>query len=55
MIRIVYDVAVLGAGHYNPMARTGVFRVTENVAERLLARSDECEVTFCASRNERKR
>jgi glycosyltransferase involved in cell wall biosynthesis len=51
MIRVAYDAAVLGAGHYNPRARTGVFTVTENVAVQLLAHRDECEVTLCASRN----
>jgi glycosyltransferase involved in cell wall biosynthesis len=51
MIRVAYDAAVLGAGHYNPRGRTGVFRVTENIALQLLAHPDECELTFCASRN----
>ena len=51
MIRVIYDAAVLGAGHYNPRGRTGVFRVAENIAVQLLARRDECELAFYASRN----
>lgn len=48
MIKVLYDISVLGLGYYHPRARTGVFRVVENVAYGLL-NSEECELTFCAS------
>lgn len=52
MIRVLYDAAVLGAGHHDPRSRTGVFRVTESVALELLAHPVECELIFYASRNQ---
>jgi len=47
-MKVVYDISVLGCGHYQPTARTGVFRVVENIA-RGLAASKECDLTFCSS------
>jgi glycosyltransferase involved in cell wall biosynthesis len=47
-MKILYDVSWLGFGHYNRPARTGIFRVIENLAYGLAA-SEECELNFCAS------
>lgn len=49
-MRILYDISMLARGHYIPRARTGVFRVVENLAGRL-ATSPECEVVFCVAEN----
>jgi glycosyltransferase involved in cell wall biosynthesis len=46
-MKVVYDISYLGCGLYIPSARTGIFRVVENVAHGLL-NSKECEVAFCA-------
>ncbi len=35
-MKVCYDITVLGLGHVFPKARTGVFRVVENVAEQLV-------------------
>ena len=35
-MRIIYDISVLGTGFYVPRARTGIFRVIENLAEELI-------------------
>lgn len=35
-MKIVYDISVLGKGFYIPRARTGVFRVIENLAQELV-------------------
>jgi glycosyltransferase involved in cell wall biosynthesis len=47
-MKILYDISWLGFGHYNRPARTGIFRVIENLAYGLAA-SEECELNFCAS------
>ncbi len=47
-MKVAYDISVLGTGYYYPRARTGIFRVAENLAYGLAA-SDECELSFCAS------
>lgn len=47
-MRVLYDISVLGLGHYHSRARTGVFRVVENIAYGLSA-SNECEFSCCAS------
>lgn len=49
-MRILYDVAVLGLGDHLERARTGVFRVVENVAL-ALARDRSLELGFCASKH----
>ena len=46
-LRVVYDASVLGMSMLDPKARTGVFRVVENLARGLLE-SPECDVRFCA-------
>ena len=46
-MKVVYDISVLGSGYYDSRARTGVFRVVENLAYGL-ANSPECELYFCA-------
>ncbi|MBW4648578.1 MAG: glycosyltransferase family 4 protein [Kastovskya adunca ATA6-11-RM4] len=47
-MKVLYDISVLGIGQHNPLARTGVARVVENVAYGL-ATSEECSLTFCGS------
>ncbi len=47
-MKVLYDISVLGFGHFMPRARTGVFRVVEHTAFGLVE-SEECEVEFCAS------
>ncbi|MCT7982337.1 glycosyltransferase [Laspinema sp. A4] len=46
-LKILYDISVLGLGHYYPLAKTGVFRVVEKIATGLLA-SSEIDLKFCA-------
>lgn len=48
IMRIIYDISVLGLGYYHLRARTGVFRVVENIAYGLVA-SRECDLNFSAS------
>lgn len=47
-MKVFYDISVLGVGQYNPLARTGVARVVENIAYGLAA-SKECDLCFCES------
>lgn len=47
-MKLVYDISVLGAGHYNLRARTGICRVVEHLADGLKA-SKECDLVFSAS------
>jgi glycosyltransferase involved in cell wall biosynthesis len=45
-MRIILDVSVLGQGFYHQKARTGIFRVAENLAIRLPKISEDLEVFF---------
>ena len=45
-MRVLYDITVLGIGHHHSHARTGVFRVVENLAHGL-KNSTACDLTFC--------
>ncbi|MEM9542563.1 MAG: glycosyltransferase family 1 protein [Cyanobacteria bacterium P01_E01_bin.42] len=45
-MKVLYDISVLGCAQTNPLARTGVYRVVENVARGLKA-LEECELSFC--------
>ena len=47
-VKVIYDISKLGEGYPRPPARTGLFRVVENVAAGLVA-SPECEVSFSAT------
>lgn len=47
-IKVIYDISVLGQGHLHLRARTGIFRVVENIAEGL-ANSKECDLSFCTT------
>ncbi|HEY7785970.1 MAG TPA: glycosyltransferase family 1 protein [Pyrinomonadaceae bacterium] len=47
-MEVIYDVSVLAQAQRYPKARTGVFRVVDNVA-RGLASSPECNLHFCVS------
>jgi glycosyltransferase involved in cell wall biosynthesis len=48
LIKIFYDISVLGYGHYDPRSRTGVARVIENIASGLIA-SKQFDLSFCAT------
>ena len=47
-MKVLYDISVLGMGFKDARARTGVFRVTENLSTNL-AVSKEVDLNFCAS------
>jgi glycosyltransferase involved in cell wall biosynthesis len=47
-MKVIYDISVLGVGHYCPRARTGIFRVVESIAYHLQA-IEECDLLFCSS------
>lgn len=47
-MKVLYDISVLGVGHYNPRARAGIFRVIENIAHGIET-SKECDLLFCVS------
>jgi hypothetical protein len=53
-IKIALDIAVLGLGHFNEKARTGVFRVTEYILKGLINHS-EIDLCLCLSRFFKKR
>jgi glycosyltransferase involved in cell wall biosynthesis len=42
----MFDISVLAHAHRHDMARTGVFRATDNIVRRLAA-SNECTLSFC--------
>ncbi len=48
-MRIIYDISVLGTGFYVPRARTGIFRVIENLAEELI--KAEAVTSFSATQS----
>ncbi len=39
-MNVVFDISILGMGHHDSKARTGIFRVAENIMDRLLGRDD---------------
>lgn len=47
-MKVLYDISVLGIGHFLPRARTGIFRVVEQTALGLATAAD-LQVAFCAS------
>lgn len=47
-VKLLYDMSVLGWAHYEPRARTGIYRVIENIALGLLA-SGKCDLVGYAS------
>ncbi len=49
-MKILYDISLLGIGHYDPVNRTGTFRVVENMAYGL-ASLQEINLKFCVSQN----
>ena len=50
IVRVLYDVTVLGHAQRDPWQRTGVFRVVDEVARRL-AKEEKCDLTFCCAVN----
>lgn len=49
-MKILYDISLLGIGQYDPVNRTGTFRVVENMAYGL-ANLQEIDLKFCVSQN----
>jgi glycosyltransferase involved in cell wall biosynthesis len=47
-MNVLYDISVLGIGHHTHRARTGIFRVIENLACEL-SKSSECNINFCTT------
>lgn len=47
MTKVLYDISVLGMGYHQNIARTGIFRVVENLALALLENA-EADISFCA-------
>jgi glycosyltransferase involved in cell wall biosynthesis len=48
-IKILYDITVLGIGHHRTRARTGIFRVVENIAIQLKS-NQQCKIYFWSGR-----
>ncbi|MBE9048065.1 glycosyltransferase family 4 protein [Pleurocapsales cyanobacterium LEGE 10410] len=46
-MKVMYDISVLGLGFYHSRARTGVFRVVENLVYEL-ANLEACELKLCS-------
>ena len=40
MIKVAYDISILGSGYINPKARTGIFRAVEQTLLALLKHPD---------------
>ncbi|MEI2581707.1 glycosyltransferase family 4 protein [Scytonema sp. PRP1] len=49
-MKILYDISLLGIGHYDSVNRTGTFRVVENMAYGLAGLQD-IDLKFCVSQN----
>lgn len=47
-MNVIYDISVLAHAQRDPKARTGVFRVVDNIA-RGLADSDQVSLRFCTA------
>lgn len=47
-MRVIFDLMALGAGYAKANGRTGIYRVVENLAEKLIG-SPECEPDFIAT------
>lgn len=47
-MKLLYDITILGRGHAQASARTGIFRVIENLAVELICQP-ECDMTFCTN------
>lgn len=50
-INLLYDISILGLGHYNSLCKTGVYRVIENIAHGLVD-SKELNLSFYDSKSE---
>ncbi len=50
-MNVLYDISPLAVGHFHAMARTGVFRYTENLLFELL-KLEDVQTTLWSSRNE---
>lgn len=46
-MKLLYDISLLGIGHFDTKARSGIFRVIENLAKELVE-MPECEISFCS-------
>jgi len=47
-MKVLYDISVIVQGQHEVLARTGVFRVVENVAAGLVSHPD-CDLAFCVA------
>lgn len=47
-MNVLFDISVLGIGHFSQQSRTGIFRVIENLAAQLLVHPD-VQVRFCSN------
>jgi glycosyltransferase involved in cell wall biosynthesis len=47
-MNVLYDISVLGIGYHTIRARTGIFRVIENIAQQL-SECNECDLNFCTT------
>lgn len=47
-MQVLFDISVLGIGHFSQQSRTGIFRVIENLANELLVHPD-ASVRFCSN------
>ncbi len=48
-MKVIYDISLLGIGHYDSVNRTGTFRVVENMAYGLAL--SEIDLSFCVSQS----
>jgi glycosyltransferase involved in cell wall biosynthesis len=51
-MKVLFDISTLGLGYYYPRARTGIFRVVENLVY-CLKESNQCDLLFCTSGSSR--
>lgn len=47
-MKLIYDISVFGLAHYHERARTGVFRVVNNIAKGICC-SRDLDIRFCSS------
>ena len=50
VVKVLYDIAILGLGKARESSRAGIYRVVESVAEQLILNQD-CRIQFCATYN----
>jgi glycosyltransferase involved in cell wall biosynthesis len=53
MMKVAFDISILGWGYYENTCRAGIYRAVENIAKGLIA-SPECDVHLCSGDNLRR-